>query len=236
MFVDKRSIRVLIITAILFIAFSVTVFLCRVTGDIQTRLITWYSDKQLVAWVGVLANFAVVGVALFLNLLLESFRRSRFRVTCRDTQPWQVTINAEAENVQLLFVRLQVQNIGRTYEEACEVRIEQVLRLFSNKDRQPEPLEDLVPRPLKWIERDTSSISLNTGTFDFVDLGVRRSDSLDLFRLDFPNRPHLDLWLDDTTIGFRVAGAVYGKRAKPQSFTFDLFWNSFEFGPIKVKG
>ena len=200
-------------------------------------LAAWYSDTSLVAWAGVVANLAVVGVALFLNLLLESLRRPRFQVACQGMHPWQVVLKAdEAENIQLLYVRLQVQNVGRTYEEACEVRVEQVFRLSSEKEETPEPIEAFTPRPLRWIERDTSFVILSAGASDFVDLGVRRSDSLELLRLDFGARGNVDLWASDkATVGFRITGAAYGKQARPKSFTFDLSWNPLDFGPTRVE-
>jgi hypothetical protein len=206
-------------------------------GDIRTRITTWYSDSRLVAWAGVLANLAVVGIALFLNVLLDEFRQPRFRVTCGVAPPWQLEKKAdEVGDLRLLHVRLQVQNVGRSYEDACEVRVEQVFRLFSERDIKPQPINEHDPRPLKWVGRDTRPITLNAGAFDFADLGVRHPDSLEYFRLDFADRGHLDLWLNEKeAAGFRLVGTVYGKRAKPRPFVFDIGWKPFEFGPILVK-
>jgi len=205
--------------------------------NIRSTITAWYSDTNLVAWVGVVVNLAVVGIALFLNLLLDKFRRPRFRVTCGEARPWQVEKKAdEGGGLQLLHVRLEVQNVGRSYEEACEVRVEQVLRLFSAKETKPEPINEHDPRPLKWVGRDTKPTTLSAGAFDFADLGVLRSDSLENFRLDFADRGHLDLSLTAKgVVGFRIVGTVYGKRAKPRPFAFDLTWKSLEFAPILVK-
>lgn len=204
--------------------------------SIRTHLVTWYSDPHLVEWAGVAVNLAVVGVALFLNVLLDKARQPRFRVTCREAQPWQLAKESKGRDTELLFVRLRVQNVGRTCEEACEVRVEQVFRLFLAKDAKPQPIVDHDPRPLKWVGRDTKPLTLNRGAFDFVDLGVIRKDSREAFRLDFDDRGHLDLWLDDDDLSaFRIAGTVYGKRAQPEPFAFDLNWRSVEFGPIVVE-
>jgi len=233
----KRITKASITGIILLISLFVVVLLWRSTGNIQTLLATWYSDTQLVAWAGVVVNLAIVGIALFLNVLLDKFRQPRFGVTCGEARPWQVEKKAdEVGDLQLLHVRLQVQNVGRSYEEACEVRVEQVFRLFSVKEMKPEPINDHDPRPLKWVGRDTKPITLNAGAFDFADLGVRHPDLLEHFRLDFADRGHLDLWLNEKDLaGFRIVGTVYGKRAKPKPFVFDLSWKPFEFGPILVK-
>jgi len=233
----QRITSVLKTAVILLMGLLVLILLYLSVGDIRIRITTWYSDTQLVAWAGVVVNLAVVGIALFLNVLLDKFRRPRFRVTCGEARPWQVEKKAdEVGDLQLLHVRLQVQNVGRSYEEACEVRVEQVFRLFLAKEMKPETINEHDPRPLKWVGRDTKPTTLNTGAFDFADLGVRHPDSLEHFRLDFADRGHLDLWINEKDVaGFRIVGTVYGKRAKPKSFAFDLSWKSFEFGHILVK-
>ena len=178
----------------------------------------------------------VVGTALFLNVLLDKFRQPQFRVTCREAAPWQIANGSEMPDERLLFVRLRVQNVGRTCEEACEVRVEQIFRLFSGKDKVPQPINNHDPRPLKWVGRDTRPVTLNRGAFDFVDLGLLRADSREHFRIDFADRGHLDLWLNEKDVAaFRIAGTVYGKLAKPHPFVFDLSWKLFEFGPIVVE-
>ena len=233
----KRIKKASIAGIILLISLFVVVLLWRSTGNILTLFATWYSDTQLVAWAGVVVNLAVVGVALFLNALLDKFRRPRFRVTCGEEPPWQVEKKAdEVGDLQQLHVRLQVQNVGRSYEESCEVRVEQVFRLFSVKDKKPESINDHDPRPLKWVGRNTKPVTLNPGAFDFVDLGLLRADSREHFRLDFADRGHLDLWLNEKDVAaFRIVGTVYGKRVKPNPFAFDLSWKSFEFGSIVVE-
>ena len=206
-------------------------------GALRTRIFTWYSDTQLVAWVGIVVNLAVVVVALFLNILLEKFRQPRFHVKYGQGPPWQIekTVN-EPEKVQLLHVRLQIENVGRSYEESCEVRVEQVFRLFSIKNKDPELIKYHDPRSLKWVGRDTKPIPLNVGAFDFVDLGARHPASLESFRLDFAERGHLDLGLDEKNlVGYRIVGTVYGKQAHPKSFVFDLSWKTFELSPILIK-
>jgi hypothetical protein len=233
----QRIIKASITGIILLISLLVVVLLWRSTANIQTLLVTWYSDDRLVKWVGVVVNLAVVGIALFLNVLLDQFHQPRFDLTCGDARPWQVEKKSyRLGGLQLLHVRLQVQNVGRSYEGACEVRVEQVFRLFSAKEMKPEPIHEHDPRPLKWVGRDTKPITLNAGAFDFVDLGIRHPDSLENFRLDFADRGHLDLWLNEKDVaGFRIVGTVYGMRAKPKSFAFDLSWKSYEFGPILLK-
>lgn len=214
----------------------ILIALCRLDRDIRTYLTVWYSDTRLVAWAGVAANLAVVGIALFLNILLDKARQPRFRVTCREVQPWQLVKVPKGEDTEKLFVRLRVQNVGRTCEDACEVRVEQVFRIFSARDAKPKPIADHDPRPLKWVGRDTKPATLNRGAFDFVDLGTIRKDSREAFRLDFADRGHLDLWLNEKDLAaFRITGTVYGKRAEPEPFAFDLSWKSVEFGPIAVE-
>ena len=208
----------------------------RLGTNIRTHLVTWYFDKHLVEWAAVVVNLAVVGIALFLNILLDKSRQPRFRITCGDVRPWQIVKESERLDTELLYVRLRVQNVGRTCEDACEVRVEQVFRLLSGKDTRPEPIFDHDPRPLKWVGRDTKPLTLNRGAFDFVDLGVIRKDSREAFRLEFADRGHLDLWLNEEDVSaFRIAGTVYGKRAEPEPFAFDLSWKSIEFGPIAVE-
>lgn len=232
----QRITRVLKAALILLTGLLALIILYRLGGDIRAHFTAWYRDTRLVAWAGVVANLAVVGIALFLNMLLDKARQPRFRVTCREVPPWQIAKEPERLDPELLFVRLRVQNVGRTCEEACEVRVEQVFRLFSGKDTKPQPINDHDPRPLKWVGRDTKPITLNRGAFDFVDLGLLRADSREHFRLDFADRGHLDLWLNEKGVtAFRIAGTVYGKRAKPKPFAFDLSWKSFEFGPIVVE-
>jgi hypothetical protein len=233
----QRISGILKAAVILVMGLLVLILLYLSVGNIRTRITTWYSDTQLVAWAGVVVNLAVVGMALFLNVLLDKFRQPRFGVTCGEARPWQVEKKAdEVGDLQLLHVRLQVQNVGRSYEGACEVRVEQVFRLFSAKEMKPEPINEHDPRPLKWVGRDTKPATLNAGAFDFVDLGVRHPESPENFRLDFADRGHLDLWLNEKDVaGFRIVGTVYGQRAKPKPFAFDLSWKSSEFGPILVK-
>jgi hypothetical protein len=196
-----------------------------------------YRDKDFVAWAGVIMNLAVVGVALFLNVLLERFRQPRFRLTCQAGPPWQIVKSDGTDNgVGLRFVRLKVHNVGRTFEEACEVRIERVLEISPERNHECEPVADHDPRPLKWVGRETRPLILNAGAFDLVDLGIRRSDSPDHFRLDFADRGHLDLFVNDiSVVGYRVKGAVYGKRATPQPFTIDLRWTSSQFDELNTK-
>jgi len=232
----QRITRILKVAAILLMGPLFLILLCRSSVDIRTHLSGWYHDKDLVAWAGVVATLAVVGIALFLNLLTDRARQPRFRVTCRDVPPWQIAKQSGRLDAELLFVRLQVQNVGRTCEEACEVRVERVFRLFSGNVMTPQPINDHDPRPLKWVGRDTKPVTLNRGAFDFVDLGLLSADSREHFRLDFADRGHLDLWLNEKDVtAFRIAGTVYGKRAKPKPFAFDLSWKLFEFGPIVVE-
>jgi hypothetical protein len=208
----------------------------RLGWGIRAHLTVWYSDTRLVQWAGVAANLAVVGIALFLNILLDKARQPRFRVTCRGVQPWQLVKVPKGEDTEKLFVRLRVQNVGRTCEDACEVRVEQVFRILPARNAKPEAIADHDPRPLKWVGRDTKPLTLDRGAFDFVDLGVIRKDSPEAFRLDFADRGHLDLWLNEKDLAaFRITGTVYGKRAEPERFAFDLSWKSVEFGPIAVK-
>ena len=221
---------------ILLVGLLALVVVYRLGGGIGSHLTVWYHDTLLVQWASVAANLAVVGIALFLNILLDNARQPRFRVTCREAPPWQLVKESKEKDTELLFVRLRVQNVGRTCEEACEVRVEQVFRLFSAKLAKPQSIADHDPRPLKWVGRDTKPLTLNRGAFDFVDLGVIRKDSREAFRLDFADRGHLDLWLNEEDVtAFRIAGTVYGKRAEPEPFAFDLSWKSVEFGPIVVE-
>jgi hypothetical protein len=233
----RRIARATIAVPILLMSLFVAVLLWPSTGTTQALPAAWYSDTHLVAWAGVVVNLAVVVIAVFLNVILDSFRQPRFSVTCREAPPWQVEkATDEDEESRLLYVRLRVQNVGRSYEEACEVRVEQVLRLHSANNIKPDQINEHDPRPLKWVGRDTKPHALNAGAFDFVDLGVQLRESLELFRLDFSDRGHLDLWLDVEGIaGFRVVGTIYGKRAKPKAFAFDLSWNLLRYGLIVVK-
>jgi hypothetical protein len=182
---------------------------------------------------GLISAFVSALVALFINVFLPYLRKPRFRVSCGEDLPWQVFTTDESGGTSMLHVRLKVQNIGWIQEEACEVRIEQVFRVYATKI---EPFLDHDPRPLKWVGRDTKPLALNTGAFDYVDLGVRRQDSLNHLRLDFANRGHLDLFInEEDLVGYRITGAIYGKQAQPRSFTFDLSWKTFDFSQINVK-
>jgi len=227
-------------SAILAIAFLGTLILVGTTvfrWHLQTRLHVWFADRQLVAWVGIAVNLAVVVVALLLNVLLEQARRPRFAITLGAGPPWQVEKRSSGDDPSsLIHVRLRVQNIGRTCEDRCEIRIEQVLYLYSTKGLKPESIADHDPRSLKWAGRDTRPINLNVGAFDFADLAVRRLDSPNLVRLEFAERGHLDLWGSEKNIvGYRVIGTAYGTTARPKSFKFDLSWNEIEASFIAVR-
>ena len=200
-----------------------------------TALVDWYSDTRLVAWTGVRVNLSVVIIALFLNVALERYRRPRLSVSCGEQAPWQV-ITETSEGSELLHVRLRVQNSGRDYEEACEVRVEEVLRSPVRNQEPARPL-DHDPRTLKWVGRTTQPISLSPGAFDFVDLAAQRRDSPEYIRLDFDERGHLDLWLKEVGRAgyYFIVGTAYGRRARPKPFKFQITWESEDFGIINIR-
>ena len=202
--------------------------------SLTTTLADWYSDTRLVAWAGVGVNLAVVIIALFLNVALERYRRPRLQVSSGEQAPWQV-VTGTSEGSDLLHVRLRVQNSGRDYEEACEVRVEEVL-CSSATSQEPAPLTDHDPRTLKWVGRTTKPISLSAGAFDFVDLGVRSKHSPEHVRLEFDERGHLDLWLRGTDCtAYLIVGTAYGRRARPRPFKFDISWNRDDFGTVRIR-
>jgi hypothetical protein len=228
---NKKS---LIWIAVSFVVLCIVGFLLYEVIRALVRVLS--SNEQLVRALGVVVSIASLCVSLvltlFVNLFWNYLRKPRFRVGYGEGPPWQ--IYTTADTTELLHVRLRVQNVGRTQEEACEVRIEEVSRLLS--DGKLQPINEHDPRPLKWVGRETKPIALNSGAFDFVDLGVRRQDSRGYFRLEFADRGRLDLWLNQNdAVGFRISGTVYGKEAEPRSFLFDLSWKPSEPGPVNVK-
>lgn len=213
----------LLLSTIVTLAYSVL----RDWGKVVDFLNASYNDTRLVQWVAVAVNLLVVFIALFLNTLLAWLRKPRFRVDFGSESPWQTeTTPKDTPGVVLVHFRLRIRNIGRTAESSCEVRVEEVSRLRAGSRRRAEVRVRHDPRPLKWAGRSTQPISLSPGAFDLVDLGVRRSDTPELLRLEFADRGHLDLVLDeDLTFGFRIAGTVYGEQAIPRAFMFDLRWH-----------
>jgi hypothetical protein len=183
-------------------------------------------------------GIALVALALksLWDGLRDDFNLPRFQIACSDRPPCQrVIINKEG--IRQLHVRLQVTNVGRTPEDACEVRVEKIERLHATVHDQHVFACDHDPRPLKWAGRGTEPIPINTGAFDLVNLGVRRADFLENLHLDFDARGAFELNLADSTIrGFRIGGTVYGKKAKPEPFAFDVSWNSVgDLTPIKIE-
>ena len=195
-------------------------------------------NASFIAWAGVAANLLVVFIALFLNLGLECYRAPKFRGDWGASVPYQILMRYSYD-AEICFTRLCITNRGRTAAEACEVRVERVYCVMEEADQITlHPLQNHDPRPLKWVGRSPEPIPLNRGSFDFVDLGVRRSDSMGVFRLEFEERGNLDLALTDDRIrAFRLVGAVYGMKAKPREFAIHLKWgNEGKFGPVQIEG
>jgi hypothetical protein len=219
---------IMLLVFVLVISFSVGVLTGRVLRTRNDGISKFLGNTQVVAWIGIAVNFGVVFVAVFLNVLHTLYLRPRFSITCGSSPPYQLEKPLESpDRAFLLFIRLRVQNTGRSAVEGCEVRLEKIYELR----RSPAGLhavarDDHDPRALKWVGRDTNPISLNRGAFDHVDLGARRSDFMENFRLEFSTRGHMDLRLSDPDItAFRLEGAVYGKGAKPKHFAFSLSWD-----------
>lgn len=206
--------------------------------DIISFLHILYVDELLVKWAGVIVNISIIILTLFLNITLGYLRRPRFKIDCGMGSPWQKQTKLAAyDDVVQMHLRFRVTNVGRTSEGSTEVRIEKIYKITEQNSDKPIALNDHDPRPLKWVGRNTTPIVLNVDTYDFVDLGVRRSDILERFRLDFSERGHYDLIMEsDIIIGFLVDGTVYGNKAIPLHFTFELIWDpTSDFGPIKIK-
>ena len=208
-------------------------------GNISYHIGRWYRDSILIQWIGIATNLLVVLIALFLNIFLENYRRPKFQIDCGISIPFQkATRLKNCEDVCLMHLRLRIRNVGRTSENLTEVRIEEIYRLPVNKSNKSEKDEDHDPRPLKWVGRSSiSPIILNKGAFDFVDLGVRRSDIPYRFFIDFGDRGHKNLDIEENIIcGFRIIGTVYGQNAKPKRFEFNMKWDpSSDFGPIQME-
>lgn len=197
-----------------------------------------YKNDQLAKWASVVVNLAVVIIALFLNITLEYIRRPRFRIDSGIEQPWQMQTKLKgADDISLMHLRLRICNVGRTCEYSTEVRVEKIYKIINQSRSELIPINDHDPRALKWVGRNTAPIALNAGAFDFVDLGVRRYDILNRFRLEFAERGNCDLVMEKDVIdGFRIVGTVYGNKAIPQPFTFDLTWDPMlDLGPIEIR-
>jgi len=223
-----RTRRVIILLVfVLVISFSVGVLTGRVLRIQNDGISKFLGNTQVIAWVGVAVNFGVVFVAVFLNILHAWYLKPRFSITCGSSPPYQLEKPLQSPNgAFLLHVRLRVQNTGRSSVEGCEVRMENIYELRKGtRDLRAVARDDHDPRALKWVGRDTNPIALNRGAFDHVDLGARRSDFIENFRVEFSTRGHMDLNLSDPDItAFRLEGAVYGKGAKPKHFAFSLSW------------
>lgn len=183
-------------------------------------------------------GIALVALALksLWDALREDYNLPRFQIACSDIPPYQRYVRND-EGMRQLHVRLHVANVGRAAEDACEVRVEKIEWLPANVHDQPVAYSDHDPRPLKWAGRGTEPVPINTGAFDLVNLGVRRADFLENLHVDFDARGAYDLNLADKAIrGFRISGTVYGKKARPEPFVFDVSWNSVgDLTPIKIE-
>lgn len=207
-------------------------------NSVILNLYSLYKNDQLAKWASVVVTLAVVIIALFLNTTLEYIRRPRFRIDSGIEQPWQTQTKSKgADDIVQMHLRLRICNVGRTCEYSTEVRVEKIYKILNQSSGEFNLINNHDPRPLKWVGRNTAPIALNAGAFDFVDMGVRRSDILDRFRLEFADRGHFDLVMENDVInGFRIVGTVYGNKAIPQPFTFDLTWNPvLDFGPIEIR-
>jgi len=236
----KRK-KVLIFSLLIFPLILILIILFK-WKDIISFLHILYLDEVLVKWAGVIVNITIILLTLFLNITLGYFRRPRFKIDCDIGPPWQIqtklaAANDDKDDVIQMHLRFRVTNVGRTCEDSSEVRIEKIYKINAQSIDKPIALNDHDPRPLKWVGRNTAPIVLNVDTYDFVDLGVRRSDILERFRLDFSERGHYDLIMESDIIsGFLVDGTVYGNKAIPLHFTFELTWDpTSDFGPIKIK-
>lgn len=88
------------------------------------------APSSLAQWAGATATFCAVLVALFKDPLLAWRRRPSFSVTCEKTLPWTVRVGIWVRwqhatppnwNGNCYFVRLRVENIGRTRAENVQV-------------------------------------------------------------------------------------------------------------------
>ena len=226
---------------IIFILIIVLTFLLGYsTKQFQLSQPRWsYILKQphVIAWAAVGTNIAIVFVALFLNIIRDNWNRARFTISTGKEPPFQVLNQSASEKYDLLHVRLKVTNTGRKATEACEVRLEKLTQIFKRNGRkQSLSINKFDPRALKWIGRDTKPIQLNAGSFDFVDLGVLRSDFLENFRIEFQQRGHVDLnYYDQDTKSFRIAGSVYGDNSVPEYFEIEMSWQPFgEISQIRI--
>jgi len=229
LFMNSKFLKVILWIAMVFVLIAIGIaigILLEVSWNSTST--SFFSSKQVVAWVAVIVNLCVVIIALFVNVLHDYLTKARFQITCGMQTPWQLLEHiSEVEDTHRLYIRLHIQNVGYRPTEACEVRVEGIktLRLINGKTEFDVVPHD--PRALKWIGRDCNPIQLSAGAYDLVDIGAINSDYMDNLRLDFQVRGHLDLGLYDTSIkGYRIYGTVYGKKAIPKRFAFELFWNT----------
>ena len=231
-----------IVKCILFLSIIILVFVAGwYVGQFRQHNLKWpqlLKQDHIIGWASVLANLMVVFVALFLTILHEHYKRPRFSISADKESPYQVISHLDDENIDLLHVRLKIENNGRTATEACEVRLEHISYIYErNNTHEIIPIKNHDPRTLKWFGRDTAPIPLNAKAFDFVDLGVLRPDFLDNFRIEFMTRGHLDLSYSESDIkGFKLTGTIYSKKARPKRFTFDLSWSPFgQLEPVQLR-
>jgi hypothetical protein len=188
----------------------------------------FFRDQQIVQWVGVTATFAVVFIALLLNVTTQELRRPRFRVTCGEGPPLQIiTLRKDQSGAEMsvLHVRLRIDNTGRTAEGVCEVRLEGVWEVKDADGHRKALPRDHDPRALLWVGRKQDRIALNAGAFDLVDLGAQNARTPEHFVLLFgKRRGGMDLCISDVR-EFRLTGTVYGSKAKPRRFTFRMTWD-----------
>jgi hypothetical protein len=233
--------RTKLILTILLTILCLSAFLIVVknANSIYSFLRSLYKDEVLLKWISIFLSFFTILFALTLNVALEHFRRPRFKIDSGIREPWQTQTKVKDGNEDIIQIhlRLRVSNVGRSCEKSAEVRIEKIYKLPSQNGSKRIPIDNHDPRSLKWVGRDTKPISMNAGIFDFVDLGVRRADILDRFRLEFEARGHYDLVMDNEEIsGFLIAGTVYGEKAIPKYFQFKITWNPMsDFGPLEIK-
>ncbi|MDF2434134.1 MAG: hypothetical protein JWP44_3765 [Mucilaginibacter sp.] len=234
--IDQTKLTIPILLILLLLAVA---FLCVENAKTIYAFLRDHTDDVFLKWVSIFVSFITIIFALTLNIVLEYFRRPRFRIDTGTSERWQkkTKVQNEKEEIIQMHLRFRISNVGSSCEKSAEVRLEKIYKLPVKNGAKPVPLNQHDPRPLKWVGRDTKPIAMNAGIFDFVDLGVRRADLPDRFRLEFESRGHYDLVLDrDEYTGFLVAGTVYGEKAIPKYFQFMITWDPRrDFGPIEIK-
>ena len=116
------------------------------------------APSTLAQWAGAVATFCAVLLALFRDVILDWWRRPKLVATCTKEIPCTVKMpsrswpgrfsNRVAWNGDRYFVRIRVENIGKTRAEKVQVSLTELAK--RGLDEKFEDISTILPLNLKW--------------------------------------------------------------------------------------